>query len=102
VIARALKVPCLLATLAFAAPAAASPPPAKTLQIYFLDVEGGQATLVVTPEHHSLLIDTGWAGDGSGFKPGDPHQARDANRILAAALDAGISRIDELRGGSAC
>ena len=96
-IPRALKVSCLLAATAFAAGfAAASPPAARTLEIYFLDVEGGQATLIVTPEHHSLLIDTGWAGDGSGFKPGDAHQARDANRILAAALDAGISRIDEL------
>jgi beta-lactamase superfamily II metal-dependent hydrolase len=50
----------------------------------------------VTPEKHSLLIDTGWAGDGKGFGPGDPHKARDANRIVAAARDAGISRIDYL------
>lgn len=68
----------------------------KSLQIYFIDVEGGQSTLVVTPDHHSLLIDTGFAGDGSGFRPGDPHQARDANRIMAAAHDAGIQQIDYL------
>ena len=37
----------------------------KTLDIYFIDVEGGQATLFVTPQHESLLIDTGWAGHGS-------------------------------------
>jgi beta-lactamase superfamily II metal-dependent hydrolase len=67
-----------------------------TLQIYFIDVEGGQSTLIVTPERHSLLIDTGWAGDGSGFRPGDPHHARDANRIVAAARDAGITQIDYL------
>jgi competence protein ComEC len=66
------------------------------LTIYFIDVEGGQSTLIVTRHRHSLLIDTCWAGDGSGFHPGDPHQARDANRILAAARDAGVSRIDYL------
>jgi competence protein ComEC len=66
------------------------------LTIYFIDVEGGQSTLVVTPERHSLLIDTGWAGQGKGFSPGDPHEARDANRIMAAAKDAGITRIDYL------
>ena len=37
-------------------------PRSKTLDIYFIDVEGGQATLFVTPQHESLLIDTGWAG----------------------------------------
>jgi beta-lactamase superfamily II metal-dependent hydrolase len=68
----------------------------KTLQIYFIDVEGGQSTLVVTPEKHSLLIDAGWASDGKGFNPGDPRQARDANRIVAAARDAGVSQIDYL------
>ena len=85
---------------AMAAPAGpATPGPAgktASLQIYFIDVEGGQSTLVVTPDRHSLLIDTGWAGNGSGFNPGDPHDARDANRIVAAAHDAGIKRIDYL------
>lgn len=66
------------------------------LQIYFIDVEGGQSTLIVTPERQALLIDTGFAGAGTGFQPGDPHQARDANRIMAAARDAGVSRIDYL------
>jgi competence protein ComEC len=68
----------------------------KSLEIYFIDVEGGQSTLLVTPDRHSLLIDTGFAGDGSGFRPGNPHQARDANRIVAAARDAGITQIDYL------
>ena len=68
----------------------------RALQIYFIDVEGGQSTLIVTPERHSLLIDTGWAGAGSGFRPGDPHGARDANRIVSAARDAGITQIDYL------
>ena len=66
--------------------AAAEPAPEshKSLQIYFVDVEGGQATLFVTPEGKSLLIDTGWPGNNG----------RDADRIAAAAKDAGIKRID--------
>ncbi len=56
----------------------------KTLQIYFVDVEGGQATLFVTPAGESLLTDTGWPG----------HDGRDADRIVAAAGKAGISKID--------
>ena len=67
-----------------------------TLALYFIDVEGGQSTLIVTPQHRSFLVDAGWAGQGTGFVPGDPQQARDANRILAAARDAGVSRIDYL------
>jgi beta-lactamase superfamily II metal-dependent hydrolase len=58
--------------------------PSKALEIYFVDVEGGQATLFVTPEGQSLLIDTGWPGNAG----------RDANRILAAAKEAGLSKID--------
>jgi beta-lactamase superfamily II metal-dependent hydrolase len=62
----------------------AAPQTAKPLEIYFVDVEGGQATLFVTPEGQSLLIDTGWPDfDG-----------RDADRIVAAAKKAGVSRID--------
>src|SRR3984893_4635486 len=61
-----------------------APEPKKTLQVYFVDVEGGQATLFVTPEGKSLLIDTGWP-DNNG---------RDADRIAAAAKDAGIKKID--------
>ena len=56
----------------------------KTLDIYFIDVEGGQATLFVTPQHESLLIDTGWPG----------HDSRDAKRIVAAANLAGLNTID--------
>jgi competence protein ComEC len=56
----------------------------KVLQIYFIDVEGGQATLFVTPEGKSLLIDTGWPGNNG----------RDANRIAAAAKVAGVKKID--------
>jgi len=59
-------------------------PSTKSLQIYFIDVEGGQATLVVTPSGQSLLIDTGWPG----------YEGRDADRILAAAHQAGITQLD--------
>lgn len=57
-----------------------------TLRIFFVDVEGGQATLFVSPSGESLLIDAGWPGKDS----------RDANRIVAAAKEAGISKIDYL------
>ena len=56
----------------------------KTLQIYFVDVEGGQATLFITPAGQSLLIDTGWPGNNG----------RDADRIVGAAKQAGINKID--------
>jgi competence protein ComEC len=59
---------------------------AKPLEIYMVDVEGGQATLVVSPSGQSLLIDAGWLG----------FNGRDANRILAVAKLAGISKIDVL------
>lgn len=68
-----------------------------TLDIYFIDVEGGQSTLIVTPAGETLLVDTGFPGDGRFASiPGDPKQARDANRILAAARAAGVTRIDNL------
>lgn len=87
-----------VAALLFSSAAADAAAPSKTaaLEIYFIDVEGGQSTLIVTPDRHSLLIDTGWAGNGAGYNPGDPHAARDANRIVAAARDAGIEKIDYL------
>src|SRR5689334_15687020 len=56
----------------------------KALQIYFVDVEGGQATLFVTPKRKSLLIDTGWP-DNDG---------RDADRIVAAAKLAALKQLD--------
>jgi competence protein ComEC len=83
---------CAISCLSVAATPSAA---AGTLRIYFIDVEGGQSTLLVTPNGESLLIDTGWAGNGAaGANAGEPAQSRDANRILAAARDAGIRRID--------
>lgn len=65
---------------------AAMLPAAKELQIYFIDVEGGQATLFVAPSGESMLVDTGWSG----------HNSRDADRIAAAAKRAGVKKIDYL------
>ncbi len=59
---------------------------AKHLVIYFIDVEGGQSTLLVSPTGSSLLVDTGWPD----------HDGRDAKRIQAAMRDAGITKIDRL------
>lgn len=59
---------------------------AGTLDIYFIDVEGGQATLIVTSAGKSMLVDAGWPG----------FEGRDASRILAAAKQAGIRQIDYL------
>ena len=55
----------------------------RNLDIYWVDVEGGAATLVVSPSGESLLYDAGW-------EVGD----RDAKRIFAAAQQAGLERID--------
>ncbi|HET7100602.1 MAG TPA: MBL fold metallo-hydrolase, partial [Terriglobia bacterium] len=59
---------------------------AASLKIYFVDVEGGQATLIVTPRGQSLLVDAGWPG----------FNGRDAERIVRAAKLAGIHRINYL------
>jgi len=70
---------------------------ARTLDLYFIDVEGGQSTLIVTPAGESLLVDTGFPGDGTfTSRPGDPAKARDARRIVAAAHAAGVRRLDYL------
>lgn len=69
----------------------------ETLDIYFIDVEGGQATLIITPGGETLLIDAGYPGQGKSDPiPGDARNARDAQRIAEAAADANISRIDYL------
>ena len=59
---------------------------AKDLKIFFIDVEGGQCTLIITPKGESLLIDTGWPG----------YDSRDAERIAAVAKKNKIKKIDWL------
>jgi len=66
-------VPCLLTA-------------AKNLEIYSIDVEGGQATLLVSPSGESMLVDTGWGA----------FNKRDADRIAAAAKMGGVKKIDYL------
>jgi beta-lactamase superfamily II metal-dependent hydrolase len=60
---------------------------ARTLDVYVIDVEGGNATLFVPPSGESLLIDTGNAGAAA---------ARDAGRIVDAIHNAGLQQIDHL------
>lgn len=83
---RALTV--FVVVLALTAPGLAQAPnaPAQTpnLEIYWVDVEGGAATLFISPTGESLLFDTGYPGNGD----------RDAKRIHAAAHRAGLRQID--------
>ncbi len=58
----------------------------KPFDIYWVDVEGGAATLLVSPNGESLLVDTGFPSEDN----------RDAERIFAATQEAGITRIDTL------
>jgi competence protein ComEC len=58
----------------------------KPMEVYFIDVEGGQATLIVSPSGQSMVIDTGWGGFNN----------RDADRIAAAAAKSGVKQIDYL------
>jgi competence protein ComEC len=56
----------------------------KTLDVYWVDSEGGGSTLIVTPNNESILIDTG--------NPG----GRDSSRIISAAKAAGLVKIDHV------
>src|SRR5437660_12521543 len=58
--------------------------PAKTLDMYFIDVEGGHSTLYVSPAGEALLIDTGSPGP------------RDVERIMDVINAAGVKQIDQL------
>jgi beta-lactamase superfamily II metal-dependent hydrolase len=60
---------------------------ADGLDIYFVDVMGGAATLIVTPERESILIDSGWPGFND----------RDPKRIAFVLKEvAGLDRLDHL------
>jgi competence protein ComEC len=54
----------------------------KTLDVYFIDVEGGQSTLFVTPAGEAVLVDAG--------NPG----GRDSGRVVAAIKAANLKQID--------
>jgi beta-lactamase superfamily II metal-dependent hydrolase len=76
----------VISTLALAGPlwAQRATAPAKSLEVYVVDTEGGKAALWVSPSGQSLLIDSG--------NPGP----RDLERIMAAINDAGLKQIDYL------
>src|SRR4029077_8907521 len=59
---------------------------ARDLEIYWIDAEGGAATLIVSPSGQAMLVDT------ANRTPDD----RDAKRIFAAAQQAGLKKIDFL------
>ena len=59
----------------------------KPLEIYFIDVDGGAATLIITPERESILIDSGWPGNND----------RDPNRIVyVLKVRAKLDHLDHL------
>jgi beta-lactamase superfamily II metal-dependent hydrolase len=76
----------LLLVLMSARPTLAQAASIHPLLIYAIDVEGGQATLLVAPSGASLLVDTGWPGENG----------RDPSRIQDAMRDAGITRLDHV------
>ena len=75
-----LPAAALLGVLCASSPAGAQ---ARNLDIYWIDVEGGAATLIVSPSGESLLYDAGWEVDG-----------RDAKRIADVVKQVGLKRID--------
>ncbi|MEO8483270.1 MAG: MBL fold metallo-hydrolase [Acidobacteriota bacterium] len=78
--AAVLTIVCLLGGIG----AAAVQTRAKTLDVYYIDTEGGQSTLFVSPTGESLLVDTGNGGD------------RDLGRIVETLNAAGVKQIDHL------
>ncbi|MBP6820046.1 MAG: MBL fold metallo-hydrolase [Acidobacteria bacterium] len=79
---------CLFASLiaAVSITSVQSQSPKRQLEIFYVDVEGGAATLIVTPAGESILVDTGWPG----------FEGRDAKRIEAGMKAANITQIDHL------
>jgi competence protein ComEC len=82
---RAVATAIMVVALAITAPAQMRP--GSTLNLYLIDVEGGNATLIISPSGESILIDTANGGAAA---------VRDVDRIMAAARDAGITQIDHL------
>jgi competence protein ComEC len=80
---RKTPLPLVVAVMTLLCSIARAQPP-DALDVYFIDVEGGQSTLLVSPSGQSLLIDAGWPG------------VRDADRITSIAKQAGITQIDYL------
>src|SRR4026207_246674 len=81
-----VRTPLIVSALLLATWTAPRAQSQKPLDIYFIDVEGGQATLFVTPSGESMLIDTGYPGLAD----------RDLNRVLATIKQAGLTKLDYL------
>src|ERR1041384_4911436 len=79
-----LRIALILCSLHAFALAARAGKKDKTLDVYWIDSEGGGSTLIVTPNDESLLIDTGFPG------------GRDSGRIVAVAKAAGLTKIDHV------
>jgi len=77
-----MRIAIFVAALALAAAGSSGQQPARTLDFYFIDVEGGAATLVVTPTGDSALIDSG--------NPGE----RDAGRIAKVAKE--VAQLEDI------
>ncbi len=76
-----------IAILGLLAPLLGADAPPRPMEIYFIDVMGGAATLIVTPEKESVLIDSGWPGQGD----------RDPKRIEAVLKgEAKLDHLDHL------
>jgi beta-lactamase superfamily II metal-dependent hydrolase len=94
-----MSKPWLLATV-FSLSIAASAQAGKPLRVVAIDVEGGSATLYVTPQGHSLLIDAGWPAGLGGRRPAagaaPPPTPSSAERIATAVKAAGLNHIDDL------
>ncbi len=67
---------------------AAAPLPAKNLEIYLIDVEGGKSVLLVSPSGQSMLFDVGW--------PASNNRQASTDRIARVVNAAGLKRIDLL------
>jgi competence protein ComEC len=73
--------------------------PQRTLDVYFIDTEGGQATLLVSPSGESMLVDTGFAGnqgmpDATATNSSGAPITRDADRISAVFKQTGVTVLD--------
>src|SRR5579872_2510651 len=69
----------------------------KPLDIYFMDTEGGQATLFVSPSGQSMLVDTGFPGNQGAATPAESSAqgiTRDADRIMAVLKLANVNVLD--------
>src|ERR1700730_2384953 len=78
-------------------------PGQKSLAIYFIAAEGGQATLFVSPAGQSMLVDTGFPGNqglasapgvGAAAASGAPEPTRDPDRLSAVLKQANVTVLD--------